>query len=174
MPPAGWEVDEVPPDPQEERSTDLDPVFQPRETELWFPTSDLCSNRHDPGLWERGFVGTWVCGNPGLRCWKCTQHAVSVAWPPSLPVPCDLILAFCFSSVGRGPRCWKSHVDSVVDFFGSILLDALAPRSSLRWCWGPHLDSSTGSWPCLTLCGCRCALAGSELAQGLQVSFIPG
>ena len=62
MLPAGWEVDEVPPDPQEERSTDLDPVFQPRETELWFPTSGLCSHRHDPGLWERGFVGTQGCG----------------------------------------------------------------------------------------------------------------
>ncbi|CAI9154163.1 unnamed protein product [Rangifer tarandus platyrhynchus] len=55
MPPAGWEVDEVPPG-SSGGSTDLDPVFQPRETEFWFLTSDLCSNRHAPGH--------------GPRCWK--------------------------------------------------------------------------------------------------------
>lgn len=54
------EVDEVTPGPSG-GSTDPDPVFQPRETELWFPTSDLCGNRHAPGLWEPGFVGTRGC-----------------------------------------------------------------------------------------------------------------
>lgn len=90
------------PRPQEERRLTPDPVFQPRKRTLGFriPICAVIDMTQVCGtcLWERG-----LCGNPGLRCWKRTQHAVSVAWPPSLPVPCDLILAFCSPSVAGAP-----------------------------------------------------------------------
>ena len=81
MPPAGWGVDEVSPGPSG-GTTDLDPVFQPRETELWFPTSDLCGNRHAPGQWERGFVGTRGCGAGRAHSMLSVQSGLQACQSP--------------------------------------------------------------------------------------------